>query len=375
MASCAACANVAVTGWRGVIRAAVVAGGAGCILTTGGGTREKCVYSDGKGERVGVFRINWYPLGPPRPSFGPGPSPLELWRYPFPRAERTASPPAHRSIVTATCTHQSAFLPPLLYTPSCRPSWIWRKKKRAGIFLSIPPGSLFFTRFFLPLPRSPGPAASGFFFFFLPYLSTATVLCPDTAIFFHTGQSAAGLAEGRGQGKKRASRARPGGDSANHLSKQDRLFYSGVYFYFISFYFIFFFRCLMPPVRELFFSILTATFSVRWPFAARLSIQRFQNFARVNTHFSVSVLKYARLVHTINRVYSDCLCVQFITWIRPNRINMCCIIFTVIKNSYGFLINISYRCNLNIFLNRWIYSPVTANNSFENIVSISNKSD
>lgn len=226
------------------------------------------------------------------------------------------------------------------------------KKNAQEFFYRFHREAYFSLVFFSLYPDPPARRRPGFFFFFLPYLSTATVLCPDTAIFFHTGQSAAGLAEGRGQGKKRASRARPGGDSANHLSKQDRLFYSGVYFYFISFYFIFFFRCLMPPVRELFFSILTATFSVRWPFAARLSIQRFQNFARVNTHFSVSVLKYARLVHTINRVYSDCLCVQFITWIRPNRINMCCIIFTVIKNSYGFLINISYRCNLNIFLNR-----------------------
>lgn len=117
------------------------------------------------------------------------------------------------------------------------------EKKRAGIFLSIPPGSLFFTLFFSPHYYPPSHGAR----VFLPYHSSSAASCPDTAIFFFFTQDSRWrwLAERRDQGKKSASRARPGGDSANHLSKQDRLFYSGVYFYFILFH-LFFFSALGP---------------------------------------------------------------------------------------------------------------------------------
>lgn len=167
-----------------------------------------------------------------------------------------------------------------------RHSWIWRKKKRAGIFLSIPPGSLFFTLFFIPSPLPSVPAESGFFF----CLTTPPPLHRvQTPRFFFTQDSRwRWLAEGRGQGKKPASRARPGGDSANHLSKQDRLFYSGVYFYFILFHLFF----LVPSVRELFFSILTATFFVRLPFATRLSVEHFYKFIFYSLFFRFRTLHY-----------------------------------------------------------------------------------
>lgn len=76
--------------------------------------------------------------------------------------------PSARSLLPPTVPSSpppapTSLLPFLL--PSLVPTELdLAKKKRAGIFLSIPPGSLFFTRFFLPLPRSSGPAASGFFF-------------------------------------------------------------------------------------------------------------------------------------------------------------------------------------------------------------------
>lgn len=81
------------------------------------------------------------------------------------------------------------------------------RKKRAGIFLSIPPGSSFFTLFFIPSPPSRTFSPPGPYHPPLPPVDPSRASCPDAGIFFFRARdSRRRLAEGRRrlQGKKLA---------------------------------------------------------------------------------------------------------------------------------------------------------------------------
>lgn len=252
---------------------------------------------DARGVRVGmgrtcarVFRINWYPLGPPHPS----PPSIPAHRpssyddtHPLTRRARSLLPHA---VSPSPPPAPTSLLPP---SPSSHADRVgFGEKKRAGIFLSIPPGSLFFTRFFLPFPRPSGPAASGFFFFFC-LTSPPLLHRVQTPRFFFT-QDSRRRGSRRGGARVKSARAERAPAATRPITYQNKTGFFTREFIFILFHFILsFFRCLMPSVRELFFSILTATFSVCWPFTARLSIQCFQNFVSVHIHCRFRIYTYS----------------------------------------------------------------------------------
>lgn len=145
--------------------------GAGRIIT--GGVR--WVRRDA---RAGVSRINWYPLGSRFP-------PVPLWRCPCPCRVHGSLPSFPPPPATVYLSIATPFPGPPPVTVG------FGEKKRAGIFLSIPPGSLFFTLFFSPPYRptlQPG-GVRAFFFRRTPLLARRHCVSRHRD-FFHTGVSA-----------------------------------------------------------------------------------------------------------------------------------------------------------------------------------------
>lgn len=173
---------------------------------------------------------------PPNPIFhGPLKGTIPTVAYGAFRSFRRAFCYLHRPRIDGVRVHPDPTPSPSPF----RPFRIQRNKKNAQEFFYRFHREAYFSLFFFSpfSSTSPRPRPCVVWVFFHPRVTSPPSHRVQTPRFFpHTGQS-----EGRGQGEKSASRARPGGDSANHLSKQDRLFlYSVVYFYFISHYASFF---------------------------------------------------------------------------------------------------------------------------------------
>lgn len=127
---------------------------------------------------MGVFRINWYPLGSRSLSHRPIVTILILGRH-------TRGTPLSVLPPTMRCSTRPS--PSLATRPSTPFVVGFGEKKRAGIFLSILPGSLFFTLFLFfifSISLSPTLCSGGVRVFFVVPLLPAGASCPDTAIFF-----------------------------------------------------------------------------------------------------------------------------------------------------------------------------------------------
>lgn len=139
-----------------------------------------------------------------------------------------------------------------------------KKKARRNFFIDSTVEA-YFSLFFSPHSLSPTPQSGGGGGGVVPVFSSPTTLFPSLValrrshrvqtprffIPFGDGCSRRGLGRGM-QGEKPASRARPGGHSANHLSKQDRLFYPRE---FIFIFFLFFPRVHARTRLRAFFSV------------------------------------------------------------------------------------------------------------------------
>lgn len=126
-----------------------------------------------------------------------------------------------------------------------------KKKTRRNFFIDSTGKLIFHSFFFSPYSDPPARRRPGFF---LHYLSTAAASCPDTAIFFHTGQSAVGLAGGGARVK--SARAERAPVATRPITYQNKTGFFTREFIFILFHFIlsfFFFLLFNAPSPRAFF--------------------------------------------------------------------------------------------------------------------------